>query len=71
MHFDSVEDAQSWLTNRPDAVYTHDGLVVEFSKNKGAGGTLEVAVWQILVRGKRPTMLKDSHDNLLLRSGSN
>jgi hypothetical protein len=54
-----------WLTSKPYAVYTHDGLVVDFYKTKGAGGTLGVAVWQILIRRQRPTMLKDSHDNLI------
>ena len=65
MHFESVEDAQKWLESMPYAVYSHDGLVVEFSKNSGAGGTLGVDVWQILIRKQKPTMLKGSHDNLI------
>ncbi len=65
MHFDTVEDAQNWLTSKPYAVYTHDGLVVDFRKNSGGGGTLSVDVWQILVRRQRPTMLKNSHDSLI------
>lgn len=69
MHFDRAEDAQTWLASKPYAVYTRDGLVVDFYKTKGAGGTLEVAVWQILVRGQRPIMLKDSHDDLISVSG--
>src|ERR1051325_3274418 len=54
MHFNTVEDAQKWLRERPCAVYSLEGLVVDFSKNSGGGGTLSVDVWQILVRGKRP-----------------
>jgi hypothetical protein len=69
MHFNTVEDAQKWLRERPCAVYSLEGLVVDFSKNSGGGGTLSVDVWQILVRGKRPTMLKDSHDELISVSG--
>jgi hypothetical protein len=69
MHFDTVEDAQKWLADMPCAVYTHEGLVVDFSKNSGGGGTLNVDVWQVFVRGKRPAMLKDSHDELISVSG--
>ena len=65
MHFDSVGDAQSWLATKPYAIYTHDGLVIDFSKNAGAGGTLSVDVWQILVGGQRPEVLKGSHDELI------
>ncbi|SRR5258708_7486191 len=65
MHFDRMEDAQSWLASKPYAVYTHDGLVVDFRKTTGAGGTLGVDVWEILVRKQRPTRLKDSHDDLV------
>jgi len=65
MHFDTVEDAQNWLGSRPYAVYTHDGLVVDFRKNSGAGGTLSVDVWQILIRMQRPATLKGSHDQLI------
>jgi hypothetical protein len=63
MHFDTMEDAQNWLNSKPRAVYTHDGLVVDFRKNSGGGGTLSVDVWQILVRGQRPTMLNNGHDD--------
>jgi hypothetical protein len=65
MHFDTVEDAQTWLASKPYSVYTHDGLVVDFRKNHGAGGTLSVDVWQILIRKQRPEMLKGSHDELI------
>ena len=64
-HFDSVGDAQSWLASKPYAVYSNDGLVVEFSKNSGGGGTLGVVVWQILIRKQKPTTLKGSHDDLI------
>ena len=69
MHFNSVEDAQNWLSDRPYAVYTHDGLVVDFRKSNGGGGTLLVDVWQILVQGHRPEMMKGSHDELISVSG--
>ena len=65
MHFDTVEDAQNWLASKPYSIYTHDGLVVDFRKNSGAGGTLSVDVWQILIRGNRPEILKGSHDKLI------
>jgi hypothetical protein len=64
-HFDRVGDAQAWLDSKPYAVYSNDGLVVDFSKNSGADGTLSVDVWQILVNGQRPSMLKGSHDSLI------
>jgi len=65
MHFDTVEDAQNWLASKPYSVYTHDGLVVDFRKNSGAGGTLGVDVWQILIHMQRPEILKGSHDELI------
>jgi hypothetical protein len=65
MHFDTVEDAQKWLASKPYSVYTHDGLVVDFRKNSGAGGTLGVDVWQVLIRMQRPELLKGSHDELI------
>jgi len=65
MHFDTIEAAQNWLAAKPCAVFTHDGLVVDFQKNSGAGGTLSVDVWQILIRKQRPEMLKGSHDELI------
>ena len=65
MHFDTVDDAQKWLASKPYSVYTHDGLVVDFRKNSGAGGTLSVDVWQILIHKQRPEMLKGSHDELI------
>jgi hypothetical protein len=65
MHFDTVNAAQKWLASKPYAVYTHDGLVVDFRKNSGAGGTLLVDVWQILIRNQRPETLEGSHDELI------
>src|SRR5437868_6434891 len=64
-HFDRVEDAQSWLASKRTAVYTRDGLVVDFGKNAGAGGTLSVDVWQILIHGQKPASLSGSHDDLI------
>jgi hypothetical protein len=69
MHFDTPEQAQHWLASKPYAVYTHDGLVVDFRKNRGAGGTLLVDVWRILIRKQRPTLLSGSHDELILVLG--
>ncbi len=69
MEFDTVEDAQRWLSSKPYAVYTHDGLVVDFKKNSGGGGTLIVDLWQILIGKQRPATLKGSHDELISMSG--
>jgi hypothetical protein len=52
MNFETVEEAQNWLAARPYSVYTHDGLVVDFRKNHGAGK-------------QRPETLKGSHDELI------
>lgn len=68
-HFDRVEDAESWLASKPYAVYTNEGLVADFYKTAGGGGTLGVGVWQILVRKQRPERLKGSHDELISLSG--
>jgi hypothetical protein len=65
MDFDTVEDAQRWLSSKPYAVYTHDGLVVDFKKNSGGGGTLIVDLWRILISKRRPATLKGSHDELI------
>ena len=65
MHFDTLEQAQDWLASKPYAVYNNEGLVVDFSKTSSGGGTLAVAVWQILIQGQHPTVLKNSHENLI------
>ncbi len=69
MHFDNLPAAERWLTQQLYAVYTHDGLVVDFRKNSGGGGTLNVSLWQILIRKRRPAQLRGSHDELISVSG--
>jgi hypothetical protein len=70
MDFESAEEAERWLAAPSRCtVYTHDGLAVDFRKSRGAGGTLLVGVWQILIRKQLPMTLRGSHDNLISISG--
>jgi len=64
-HFKTVDAAMEWIKkeNHWEYIYRDDGLVVGWEKLTGAGGTLSVAVWQILINGKKPISLPGSHND--------
>jgi hypothetical protein len=63
-HFDTTEEAQKWLAGRVymPCVYHDDGLVVGWSKTP-ARRQLNVEVWQIRIKGKKPTKLPGSQSD--------
>lgn len=59
-HFDTYEEATSWLNkNCRNCVYNDDGLVVCFSKNLSRE-QINVDVWQIYVGGDTPSQYQES-----------
>jgi hypothetical protein len=62
-HFESVEEAMKWLADRKGMphVYRDDGLVVGWDKTLERQ-QLNVDVWQILIKGNKPTKLPGSQD---------
>ncbi|MEN8171216.1 MAG: hypothetical protein ABFS08_13420 [Pseudomonadota bacterium] len=64
-NFDSIDDALAWIKKKVywGATYRGDGLLVSFHKSKGAGGTLHVGVWQILVENEKPIKLPGSDNS--------
>jgi len=73
-HFDSMTEVQTWLAwNRQlmPLSYTSDGLVVGWKYQTRPAGTssgppaaLSADVWQILVRGSKPSQIAGAEDNL-------
>lgn len=62
-HFDTLEDATVWLKSRDldPHVWTNDGLVVGWSKSLPRR-QLSVDVWQIYIKGKKPTNFPGGDD---------
>jgi hypothetical protein len=60
LHFPSITAAQAWLTryskNRPDTVWTNDGLVVQWLVSP-TRYQIDVDLTQICVQGKKPDRL--------------
>lgn len=68
INFPSVEKALEFIhhPSRADhTVYTNDGLVVSYEKLEGAGGTLAVGVFQVLINRKKPKQLKGSKEGAI------
>jgi hypothetical protein len=63
-HFKSREEALKWLAGRKylPYVYRNDGLVVGWQKVP-ARKQLNVEVWQIYIKGKKPAKLAASQDD--------
>ncbi len=64
-HFDSVEAAMAWIA-KPEQkwmpyVYRNDGLMVGWTKVPERE-QLNVDVWQIIIKGKKPTKLPGATD---------
>jgi len=68
MHFDSDEEALGWIHSRTwmPHVYRNDGLVVGWWKNPPDSKTLKVDVWQIFIRGKKPSTLAGAQDGSIV-----
>ena len=50
-------------SDKDSLVYNDEGLFVSWNKFKGAGGTLSVLVWQLMINGKKPITLPGSNNN--------
>ena len=64
-HFETVEQALAWLRRpwyQPRSVYNDDGVFVQFSKTPERS-QLNVDVFQIYIRGRKPTKLPGSQNN--------
>jgi hypothetical protein len=63
-HFETTDEALKWLAERKwmPYVYGNDGLVVGWCKTP-AQRQLNVEVWQVLIKGKKPTELPKSQGN--------
>jgi hypothetical protein len=65
--FETVDEALRWVKRRGwlPSVYRNDGLMVGWDKNLETD-RLTVEVWQILIRGKKPTKLPGSQDDKIV-----
>lgn len=63
-HFESTEEVLRWIAERAwlSPVYRNDGLVVGWAKVLQRK-QLDVEVWQVYVRGSKPTRLPGSQDD--------
>ena len=68
MHFDSVEEALGWIHARTwmPHVYRNDGVVVGWRNNPQESSALRVDVWQIYIRGKKPSSLTGAQDGSII-----
>ena len=65
LNFNSLDSLLKYLTRYEDkskVAYNDSGLFVFWDKNKGAGGTLNVILWQLVINGKKPSRLPGSHN---------
>ena len=68
LHFPSLAAAQAWVTrhskNRPDSVWTNDGLVVQWLVSP-TRYQIDVDLTQICVQGKRPDRLAGASETAI------
>ncbi len=73
LHFKTIEEALQFIRHRGrldgNTVYNDSGLVVTWSKqkhpSKKEGNVLIVEVWQVLIRGEKPSKLPGSKNKNL------
>jgi len=68
MHFESSDEALGWIHSRTfmPHVYRNDGLVVGWYKNAPESPTLMVDIWQIYIRGAKPSSLPGAQDGAIV-----
>jgi len=67
LDFDSIDQIYAFLRQSSaymDQVYTSDGLVVGFGRTP-ARNQIDFDLWQILLRGRKPTDLRGARPNLI------
>ena len=65
LNFDSIASLLKYLARYEDkskVAYNDSGLFVFWDKNIGAGGTLNVILWQLVINGKKPDGIPGSHN---------
>lgn len=65
LNFDSLASLLEYIEKYEDKsklTYNDYGLFVFWDKNKGAGGTLNVMLLQLVINGKKPNGLPGSHN---------
>ena len=71
LDFNSSDEVIAYISRYRDnhaVSYRDDGLFVWWEKNPGAGGTLGVYVWQLLINGKKPQQIPGSqNDKIVVR----
>ena len=67
-HFETVDEALKWIDGMRDShpcSYRDDGLLVGWCKNLGRN-QLDVAVWQVLIKGKKPKQLPGANNDKIV-----
>lgn len=65
-NFSSLEALMKYVkkySNHGEITYADNGLFVSWGKNTGAGGTLQVDVWQLLINGNPPNEIPGSQND--------
>jgi hypothetical protein len=66
LHFNSKNEVLTYIGRYEDQcslAYSDNGLFVYWDKSLGAGGTLNVLIWQFLINGSKPEKLPGSDNN--------
>lgn len=66
LHFDSIAAVMEYIERyeeKEKVTYNDNGLFIAWDKSKGAGGTLDVMLWQFLINGKPPNGIPGSHNS--------
>jgi hypothetical protein len=71
-HFDTIAEAMRWIEQKGHEmpyVFRNDGLVVGWDTVIPERKQLNVEVWQVLIRGNRPTALPGANDAAIATKG--
>jgi hypothetical protein len=66
LNFNSLNDLNKYLSSYEEIenlVFNDSGLCIFWSKNPGAGGTMTVHVWQLLINNEKPQRIPGSNNN--------
>jgi hypothetical protein len=68
LNFESLDRVLEFIDryeDRSSLVYNDEGLFVYWDKSPGAGGTLNVQIWQLLIKGDKPNGIPGSENTKL------
>jgi hypothetical protein len=72
LHFSSIDSILAYIARYEDKekiTYNDNGLFIAWGKSRGAGGTMNVQLWQFLINGKPPNGVPGSHNNKIRIDG--